>query len=515
MDPFTYLIPSLLNQEKVQKKLPAIRHYQLALDSGEKQKGLLLDTFDAKLRQSNQLLFQAGTMLSLYELKTGQMFEQTASEDWAFPADLEPGPVSSRLLQVSRLRAFLPVAGVTFSLGHGSLLDDEGKTRVRLVHLFISCRQRSVGIGCTQYLRGYDQAHEDLRLALEETGAVFCRDVGVVFDVLGIKQEIYTAKPKVALNPDAPVKQSARKIIRSFLRIARRNEKGLVADYDTEFLHDYRVSLRKVRSVLSLFKGVFSPEQTDQLKKNFASLMQKTNALRDLDVYLLNRSQYFDLVPADTHEGLEILFRYFEGERQKEQKQVSRVLKSKEYQNEIDRLKKMFADGSSLPSGPRGEEKSFEFACGLVKKRYDKVCKIARAIDDQSEDSVVHRLRIQCKKLRYLLEFFAPLFPEDESKSLIIALKQLQDNLGNFNDYSVQQRFLRQVLNNTIPDFNGREIKVAESIGALTTMLHRLQWKERRQVMKNFARFDSPEVHTIVTKLFNIEGSENENNCLL
>ncbi len=76
-----------------------------------------------------------------------------------------------------------------------------------------------------------------------------------------------------------------------------------------------------------------------------------------------------------------------------------------------------------------------------------------------TEDEVVHQLRINCKKLRYLMEFFAPLFPENEIKTLIKALKLLQDNLGNFNDYSVQQIFLRQVLNEKMVIFGGREVK--------------------------------------------------------
>ena len=102
-----------------------------------------------------------------------------------------------------------------------------------------------------------------------------------------------------------------------------------MADYDTEFLHDYRVSLRKVRSVLSLFKGIFSPEDIARLKQDFAFLMQETNTLRDLDVYLLNKEQYFEMIPTGSHEGLAILFDYFVGEREKEQKRVARFFAAK------------------------------------------------------------------------------------------------------------------------------------------------------------------------------------------
>jgi CHAD domain-containing protein len=515
MDTFIYCLPVVLSYKKLHKKLPKIPPYRLSLEKGETRDGVLLDTFDAEMFHSGKILFQVKTMLYLCDLKSGQLIEQMSPENWSFAGDLQDGPVSTWLRRVSSLRAFLPVATVQLCLEHGLLLDDEGKTRARFHNLTIGHEGKSVGVGSTQYLRGYAQAHADLRQSLEKIGANSCQDVEQVYESLDIKREQYTAKPSIQLNPDAPVKESARVIVGAFIRTARRNEKGVVADYDTEFLHDYRVSLRKVRSVLSLFKRVYRLEDTARLKEDFAALMQKTNTLRDLDVYLLNKEQYFSMVPADTHEGLEVLFNYFAGERKKEQKRVSKVVRSKVYLKEISRLEKLFAESTIIGSGPRAEEDSLAFACRVVLNRYVKVCKIARSINDKTADEVIHELRINCKKLRYLMEFFSPLFPEGQIKALIKSLKLLQDNLGNFNDYSVQQTFLRQVLSEKMTDFSGQEIKVAESVGALTAMLNRLQLKERRQVMKNFARFDSFETREILKKLFHIEESVHENNSLL
>lgn len=515
MDHFTYLLPLALSHKKLQKQLPNTSNYSTSLEKGEKLEGILLDTFDGEMFQSAKMLFQVGAVLYHIDLQTGRLSEQISPEDWSFFGDLRDGPVTSLLKRVSSLRAFLPVAKVEFCLEHGLLLDDEGKTRARFHNLTIGRGLKTVAVVTTQYLRGYRQAHADLCLSLVKIGASTCQDVGQVYESLGIKRGKNTVKPTAQLNADAPVKESAKAIIKVFIEIARRNENGVVADYDTEFLHDYRVSLRKVRSVLSLFKDVFSQEDTACLKQDFASLMQRTNTLRDLDVYLLNKEQYFKLIPVDTHEGLGILFDYFAGERKKEQKRVSKVIRSKIYLKEIERLEKLFADGSTLSGGPKGEDKSLAFACRLVLKRYGKVCKIARSIDEKTEDGVIHQLRINCKKLRYLLEFFSPLFPGTEIKSLIKALKLLQDNLGKFNDYSVQQTFLRQVLSDKMKDFGGWEIKVAESVGALTAMLHQLQVKERRHVVKNFALFDSSESRAIFEKLFHTEESVHENNSLL
>ncbi len=54
----------------------------------------------------------------------------------------------------------------------------------------------------------------------------------------------------------------------------------------------------------------------------------------------------------------------------------------------------------------------------------------------------LHRLRIDAKKLRYLLEFFGGLWPKKATSRLVKELKQFQDILGGSNDMAVQQRHL-------------------------------------------------------------------------
>jgi len=76
--------------------------------------------------------------------------------------------------------------------------------------------------------------------------------------------------------------------------------------------------------------------------------------------------------------------------------------------------------------------------------------KLRQYLPPEPQYQVIHQLRINCKKLRYLMEFFTLLLPPAEIKKLIRSLKMLQDNPGNFNDYSVQQQFLEKTLANDI-----------------------------------------------------------------
>jgi CHAD domain-containing protein len=116
-------------------------------------------------------------------------------------------------------------------------------------------------------------------------------------------------------------------------------------------------------------------------------------------------------------------------------------------------------------------------------------------------DEKLHRLRIQCKKLRYLLEFFASLFPSDEITLLTKQLKQFQDNLGEFNDLSVQRNTLKEYLDTIVPE-SDRAILVAAAIGGLITNLNMRQQHVRAEFSDQFRLFGQKKNTKLVKQLF-------------
>jgi CHAD domain-containing protein len=58
---------------------------------------------------------------------------------------------------------------------------------------------------------------------------------------------------------------------------------------------------------------------------------------------------------------------------------------------------------------------------------------------------VLHALRIECKRLRYTLEFFEEVLGA-EAKEVIAEVVQLQDHLGNLNDADVANALLSDFL---------------------------------------------------------------------
>ncbi len=462
-----------------------------------------LDDFESSLRTSHRLLIRQQNTLLLFQANSSTVAKQKCPAKWRFHTELEDGPVKSAIQDCSPIRAILPGSKNTLNTQYFLVLDDNGKTNARFTLYQFTAVKQSFTLGVTQPLRGFASEHDLLQKYLNEQGAKVIKSYDQLFKQCGFDQSVYNAKPTLDIAVNDPIIETANHLITVFMDVARQNEAGLKVDDDTEFLHDYRVSLRKVRSVLSLFKGVYGESENSALKQDFSGIMKATNRLRDLDVYLLDKSVFFDLLSPRMHTGLEQMFDAFAIERKKQLKLVSKKLNSKDYEHTMQTLKDKFSSVGNLPIGPKAFTPSLSFATKLIWKRYKKVCEIARQINAETPDEEVHELRIQCKKLRYLMEFFSSLFPREMLKELIQSLKRLQNNLGLFNDYSVQQVSLEEFLityAQTHP--NKHLIAMAESIGALIVLLEQKQLAERAKVMQSFAVFDSPETRKEFSEIF-------------
>ena len=463
----------------------------------------LLDCFDQSIRKSGQALIFSKNKLILLQ-KDAAISNQTVDEASVFINDLKDGPVKSALGFISPLRRILPVARGTLSTQLIKAVDDERKIHVRVYLQTFQVKgvDTQVTLATLQGIRGYNKAFGLMKQKVEQPGCNAVQDISSLYGLLISEYQPYNPKPDIIISKDERAFQAANDIIKAYIEIARLNEPGILADKDTEFLHDYRVSLRKVRSVLSLFKGIYSDEQTQMLKQAFADLMSPTGRLRDLDVYLLDRQHYFELLPVSLYDGLAIMFDIFAVERDDQLKKISVHLKSSAYKNKISSLEKLFSEPDALPAGANADYSAYLYASMLIWKRYRKVCKIARAITPATDDAEVHDLRIQCKKLRYLMEFFSPMYPAKKIKGLIKALKLLQDNLGLFNDYSVQQDSLHTFILTHASKGRKRDLIVAKSAGALIAMLYQKQIEERSRVISNFEIFDSRTTQQQFRKLF-------------
>ena len=146
-----------------------------------------------------------------------------------------------------------------------------------------------------------------------------------------------------------------------------------------------------------------------------------------------------------------------------------------------------------------------EVARGRIARRWKRVVKRSRAIRDDTPEEGLHLLRIQCKKLRYLMEFFRGLYPAREISVSIKALKRLQDNLGDFNDYEVQQASLMEFSEQMVAEDLAPVITLM-AMGRLVERLELGQQRERLKFHERFDRFAAAENHAHFHRLFKTSG---------
>jgi CHAD domain-containing protein len=105
-----------------------------------------------------------------------------------------------------------------------------------------------------------------------------------------------------------PAGEATKLILLNLLETMRTNEAGIKADIDVEFLHDYRVAVRRTRTALSEIRKVLPKSRVRYFRGAFRVLGQQTNELRDLDTCLLAEASYRALLPEEMQEDISPLF---------------------------------------------------------------------------------------------------------------------------------------------------------------------------------------------------------------
>jgi len=217
---------------------------------------------------------------------------------------------------------------------------------------------------------------------------------------------------------------------------------------DIEGVHQVRVAFRRMRSALRLFRDAIPRETTDAWNDEMRWIGGELGNARDLDVFITEGlGPVVDLLPLPGAERLRAL-----AEQRRAQiygERVVPMLDSERFAGfcrdfpqwlegrgwEHVKLKKKQA--KRLHAGILGYSRS------LLDKQERRVLSAGTHVnrDDATE---MHRLRIECKKLRYASEFFRPLFHGMDD--FIGHMKGLQDLLGVMNDVAVTRGLLDDLL---------------------------------------------------------------------
>jgi CHAD domain-containing protein len=225
-------------------------------------------------------------------------------------------------------------------------------------------------------------------------------------------------------------------VLLSFLDEMDAVHAGTVVDTDIEFLHDFRVAIRRGRSAVKLLGDLLPADLIAWVTPELKWLGDLTARSRDLDVHLEELPAVAAGLSSGRPEDLEPMAVHLRGLRASERYRLVRGLRSARYGRWRTRWRTSLAELASRDSdAPRVQEISAERLAGA----YRRVLRRGSRITPASPAEDLHDLRKRCKELRYLLEIFTPVLDPGGARSAVKELKVLQDVLGTFQDSESQR----------------------------------------------------------------------------
>lgn len=472
----------------------------------------LWDSFEWQLWFGGLVLYSSEGVYHLCARDGGWIGAEISSEKISgspsrYAADFKAPAAREKLASLLALRGLAPVGTAVFRRRLAELRNDKEKIVCRFDWLEVLAgpndREAIVRYCRVRSLLGYEMEAQVAAEALRAHGAQACAEgpLEILLRNACNLPRPYSLRPVFDVDPHMSARDAVGRIVRAMLVLLRENEERIPGDVDTEFLHDYRICLRKIRSVLSLVKGIYPEKEAEKMRHLLARLARETNKLRDLDVYLLSRERYMEMLPPAFRAALGAMFSEFAAERASEILKVTRTIRSKAHHKRMAELETFFnestvhdpTENAFVPVGP--------FVFQRIYKRYRKIRAIAATLEDDAPDEAVHQVRIEGKKLRYLIEFFEEIIPTTEVATAEKQLRRLQAQLGNFNDCSVQQKALLDYWEKK-KNKPGDQLGIALSLGGLVSLLHRSQLKQRERIFSVMNEFCSDITAAVIKQNF-------------
>lgn len=314
----------------------------------------------------------------------------------------------------------------------------------------------------------------------------------------------YSSKFHVNLDPAMTAIDAIRLIYRHLLATVRANYRGTIDALDSEFLHDFRVAIRRTRSGLSQMSEILPGGITTKFRQEFGWLGRQSGLTRDLDVFAEAMAAEFGEIRPEHRATLKPFLDFLTRERIQEHANLARELRSEPCRRLIEQWESFLE--SPLPPTelpPSAFEPIAGHAARWIALACRRVLDRGERLKSSSSRVKFHKLRIECKKLRYLLEFFQSLYPPEQINPLIDDLKLLQDNLGEFNDLAVQQESIDTHADRLEQGGLGNR-GLFLAMGQLQGLLAGRQDKARKAFKKHWRQFSRPENLERLATLFGL-----------
>jgi putative phosphoesterase len=225
---------------------------------------------------------------------------------------------------------------------------------------------------------------------------------------------------------------------------------GVMKSDDIEYVHKMRVTSRRLRAALPLFRFCF-PEK--EFKEWVSQLKKVTRLLanaRDLDVQIAFIEQYMKNLKSPTEKAcVETLLKDHKDRRKRIQSSVVSGLEKLEASDILQDIRKFCEQTVTEQSNATFDSNQvLEKAHWHISFRLDDFLSMEKYVYLENKKLKHHEMRIYAKKLRYTMEVFAPLYKNKLAKE-IETITAFQDVLGEIHDCDVWEDYIPKFIDKT------------------------------------------------------------------
>ncbi|HSP46957.1 MAG TPA: CHAD domain-containing protein [Clostridiaceae bacterium] len=219
---------------------------------------------------------------------------------------------------------------------------------------------------------------------------------------------------------------------------------------DDEAVHDIRVDIRKLISVLYFFKPLIEEEKERELRKSLKEVLKSFGSIREGDMLVKSVREFMEK-EGKYKAPAEAVISEVEKGREEDVAQSLEQMGSADLQEKVSSLETELLREDLISSAPEDQDKATgsedlkmeTYAINRFRNMLGKLRKLARE-DDFRDIADVHAYRIRCKKASYSL-MLAETVTALDGMEWIRRLKEIQDVTGNIHDAQVNRELLEDM----------------------------------------------------------------------
>lgn len=229
-------------------------------------------------------------------------------------------------------------------------------------------------------------------------------------------------------------------------------EAGVRYSSDPEYVHDMRVATRRARAAARLYGGFFQRKAVRRYLKALRRTAQLLGAVRDLDVAIGKLERFAGAPQSYAGRGVAGQLEQWRDRRIAAHTELLAWLDSPQYARFVADFTRFCstpgAGAREYPLIPGNEPAPYQVrhvTPSMILSRFERVRSFEILFEQPGDPppELLHMLRIECKYLRYNLEFVANLLGPS-GRRLVNDLRRLQGCLGELNDAAVSKRMIAE-----------------------------------------------------------------------